>query len=146
MKYTAILSKFSYFLWKPFSRVRHQSHPGRGHGSLNCDMTQFERSDWLRSENFINIMIECAPIDLEAAATQWPVGSNWVFLLRVSPVRDRHRDWIKWSNITHFGTPIWFTMVDLFHVHYIAVKCSRSSVAGWGIVRCSSVAGLESVI
>ena len=50
-------------------------------------MTQFERSDWLRSENFINIMIECAPIDLEAAATQWPVGSNWVFLLRVSPVR-----------------------------------------------------------
>ena len=34
------------------------SHPGRGHGSLTCHMTQFERSDWLRSENFTNIMIE----------------------------------------------------------------------------------------
>ena len=41
-----------------FSRVRHPSHPGRGHGSLTCHKTQFERSDWLRSENFINIMIE----------------------------------------------------------------------------------------
>ena len=41
-----------------FSRVRHPSHPGRGHGSLTCYMTQFERSDWLRSENFTNIMIE----------------------------------------------------------------------------------------
>ena len=41
-----------------FSRVRHPSHPGRGHGSLTCHMTQFERSDWLRSENFTNIMIE----------------------------------------------------------------------------------------
>ena len=40
------------------SRVRHPSHPGRGHGSLTCHMTQFERSDWLRSENFTNIMIE----------------------------------------------------------------------------------------
>ena len=33
------------------SRVRHPSHPGWGHGSLTCHMTQFERSDWLRSEN-----------------------------------------------------------------------------------------------
>ena len=41
-----------------FSRVRHPSHPGRGHGSLTCHMTQFERSDWLRSANFTNIMIE----------------------------------------------------------------------------------------
>ena len=41
-----------------FSRVRHPSHPGRGHGSLTCHVTQFERSDWLRSANFINIMIE----------------------------------------------------------------------------------------
>ena len=40
------------------SRVSHPSHPGRGHGSLTCHMTQFERSDWLRSENFINIMIK----------------------------------------------------------------------------------------
>ena len=59
IKCTAILSKFLYFLMKAiFSRVRHPSHPGRGHGSLTCHMTQFERSDWLRSENFINIMIE----------------------------------------------------------------------------------------
>ena len=43
-----------------FSRVRHPSHPGRGHGSLTYHMTQFERSDWLRSENFTNIMIEWA--------------------------------------------------------------------------------------
>ena len=41
-----------------FSRVRHPSHPGRGHGSLTCHMTHLERSDWLRSENFTNIMIE----------------------------------------------------------------------------------------
>ena len=41
-----------------FSRVRHPSHPGRGHGSLTCHMTQLERSDWLMSENFTNIMIE----------------------------------------------------------------------------------------
>ena len=41
-----------------FSRVRHPSHPGRGHGSLTCHMTQFERSDWLRSENFTNTMME----------------------------------------------------------------------------------------
>ena len=39
-----------------FSRVRHPSHPGRGLGSLTCHMTQFERSDWLRSENFTKIM------------------------------------------------------------------------------------------
>ena len=41
-----------------FSQVRHPSYPGRGHGSLTWHMTKFERSDWLRSENFINIMIE----------------------------------------------------------------------------------------
>ena len=45
-----------------FSRVRHPSHPGRGHGSLTCLMTQVERSDWLRSENFINIMMEYLPM------------------------------------------------------------------------------------
>ena len=28
------------------------------HGSLTCHMTQFERSDWLRSENFTNIYSE----------------------------------------------------------------------------------------
>ena len=33
-------------------------HPGWGHGSLTCHMTQFEWSDWLRSANVINIMIE----------------------------------------------------------------------------------------
>ena len=41
-----------------FSWVRHPSYPGQGHGLLTCHMTQFERSDWLRSENFTNIMIE----------------------------------------------------------------------------------------
>ena len=41
-----------------FSWVRHLSHPGQGHGSLTCHMTQFEWSDCLGSENFINIMIE----------------------------------------------------------------------------------------
>ena len=49
---------FLYFLWKPFfpGSDTHPT-PGRGHGSLTCHMTQFERSDWLRSENFTNIMI-----------------------------------------------------------------------------------------
>ena len=49
---------FYTFYENHFSRVRHPSHPGQGHGSLTCHMTQFERSDWLRSENFTNIMIE----------------------------------------------------------------------------------------
>ena len=48
-------------------RVRHPSHPGRGHGSLTCHMTQFERSDWLRAENFINIMIEYTPCHTDAS-------------------------------------------------------------------------------
>ena len=42
-----------------FSQVRHPSHPGRGCGSLTCHMTHFEQSDWLRSPNLTNIMIEC---------------------------------------------------------------------------------------
>ena len=50
---------FYTFYASHFSRVRHPSHPGRGHGSLTCHKTQFERSDWLRSENLPNIMIEC---------------------------------------------------------------------------------------
>ena len=41
-----------------FSQVRHPSHPGRGCGSLTCHMTNFEQSDWLRSPNLTNIMIE----------------------------------------------------------------------------------------
>ena len=49
------------FMKAIFSRVRHPSHPGRGHGSLTCHMTKFEQSDWLRSENFINIMIKYTP-------------------------------------------------------------------------------------
>ena len=53
-----IIQVFTLFMKAIFSRVRHPSHPGRGHGSLTCHMTQFERSDWLRSESFINIMIE----------------------------------------------------------------------------------------
>ena len=59
---------FYTFYERHFSQVRHLSHPGWGHGSLTCHMTQFERSDWLRSYNFINIMIE------------WltnPYGSMW---------------------------------------------------------------------
>ena len=65
-----------------FSRVRHPSHPGRGHGSLTCHMTQFERSDWLRSENFTNIMIEYLSLPLiPASGTQIYiiyVSHNWV--------------------------------------------------------------------
>ena len=65
IKYTAILSKFLHFLWKPCltgvafwdTLSRHPSHPGRGHGSLTCHMTQFERSDWLRSEKFHDRMV-----------------------------------------------------------------------------------------
>ena len=49
---------FYTFYESHFSLVRHPSHPSGGHGSLTCHRTQFERSDWLRSENFINIMIE----------------------------------------------------------------------------------------
>ena len=41
-----------------FSQVRHPSHPGHGCGSLTCHMTHFEQSDWLRSPNLTNIMIE----------------------------------------------------------------------------------------
>ena len=50
--------RFYTFYESHFSQVRHPSHPGRGHGSSTCHMTEFEWSDWLRSENFINIMIE----------------------------------------------------------------------------------------
>ena len=53
-----IIQVFTLFMKAIFSRVRHPSHPGQGHVSLTCHMTQFERSDWLRSENFTNIMIE----------------------------------------------------------------------------------------
>ena len=49
---------FYTFYESHFYRVRHPSHPGRGHGSLTCHITQCERSDRLRSENFINIIIE----------------------------------------------------------------------------------------
>ena len=57
--FSNIIQVFTLFMKAIFSRVRHPSHPGRGHGSLTCHMTQFERSDWLRSANFTNIMIEC---------------------------------------------------------------------------------------
>ena len=56
--YSNIIQVFAIFMKAIFSQVRHPSHPGLGNGSLTCHMTQFERSDWLRSENFINIMIE----------------------------------------------------------------------------------------
>ena len=49
---------FYTFYESHFSRVRHPSHPCRGHVSLTRQMTQCERSDWLMSANFINIMIE----------------------------------------------------------------------------------------
>ena len=58
IQYATILSEFLHFYENYFSRVRHASHPGRGHGFLTCHMTQFPRSDWLRSANFTNIMIE----------------------------------------------------------------------------------------
>ena len=63
-------SSFYTFYESHFSRVRHPSHPGRGHGSLTCHMTQFERSDWLRSENFMNLMIELRFI-LQIAVRVW---------------------------------------------------------------------------
>ena len=56
--YSNIIQVFTLFMKAIFSQVRHPSHPGRGHASPTCHMTQFEQSDWLRSENFINIMIE----------------------------------------------------------------------------------------
>ena len=56
INYTPILSIFLHFYETNFTRVRHPSHSGRGHGSLTCH--QFERSDCLMSANFINIMIE----------------------------------------------------------------------------------------
>ena len=49
---------FTHFMKATFSQVRHPSHPGRGCGSLTCHMTHFEQSDWLRSPNLTNIMIE----------------------------------------------------------------------------------------
>ena len=49
---------FTHFMEATFSQVRHPSHPGRGCGSLTCHMTHFEQSDWLRSPNLTNIMIE----------------------------------------------------------------------------------------
>ena len=49
---------FTHFMKATFSQVRHPSHPGHGCGSLTCHMTHFEQSDWLRSPNLTNIMIE----------------------------------------------------------------------------------------
>ena len=56
--YSNIIQVFTLFMKAIFSQVRHPSHSGRGHASPTCHMTQFEQSDWLRSKNFINIMIE----------------------------------------------------------------------------------------
>ena len=56
--YSNIIQVFIRFMKAIYSQVRHPSHPGGGHASRTCHMTQFEQSDWLRSENFINIMIE----------------------------------------------------------------------------------------
>ena len=60
--YSNIIQVFTLFMKAIFSQVRHPSHPGRGHASPTCHMTQFEQSDWLRSENFVNIMIEYCSI------------------------------------------------------------------------------------
>ena len=57
IKYLLMLSKILYFLWKSF-RLRLSSNPGHRHGYLTCHMTQLEQSDWLRSTNLINIMID----------------------------------------------------------------------------------------
>ena len=54
MKYTAILCMFLHILWQLFFPGQTLVRPSRGHGSLTCHMIQFERSDWLRSANFIN--------------------------------------------------------------------------------------------
>ena len=58
IKYTATSSNLFHFYDSYFSRVRHTSHPGQGHGSLTCHMSQFERCGWLLSANFITIMIK----------------------------------------------------------------------------------------
>ena len=58
---------FTHFMKATFSQVRHPSHPGRGCGSLTCNMTQFEQSDWLRSPNLTNIMIELCAKQLRAS-------------------------------------------------------------------------------
>ena len=62
--YSNIIQVFTLFMKAIFSQVRHPSHPGRGHASPTSHMTQFEQSDWLRSENFINIMIEYLTVPL----------------------------------------------------------------------------------
>ena len=57
IKYGAISSFYTLYE-SYFSRFRHWSHLNRRHGSLTCHMTQFERFNWLRSANIINVMIE----------------------------------------------------------------------------------------
>ena len=58
------------FMKAILSQVSHPSHLGQGQGSLTCHMTPFEQSDWMRSADFINIMIECI-----SNARKW--FSNW---------------------------------------------------------------------
>ena len=86
-----------------FSRVRHPSHPGRGHGSLTCHMTQFERSDWLRSENFTNIMIELLS-NGHYLNQCWRIISEAIFPRAISQemVKIQSNTIIPWCNITWY--------------------------------------------
>ena len=70
IKYTLILSFFSHFCATIFPGQT-PVQPGRGHGSLICHMTLFERYVWMRSENSINIMIEYVINDPPLFPTQY---------------------------------------------------------------------------
>ena len=98
-----------------FSRVRHPSHPGRGHGSLTCHMTQFEPSDWLRSENFTNIMIELFTQD-----------TTLLILLK-------HTITSGWKEI-HLGTHVILKDIDMV---------SKVVIQRWWIMQNSLVYGIN---
>ena len=79
--YSNIIQVFTLFMKAIFSQVRHPSHPGRGHASPTCHMTQFEQSDWLRSENFTNIMMELLTTNLDCPDSQQFHAATIDFLL-----------------------------------------------------------------
>ena len=91
VKYTAILSYFFTFHECYFSRVRHPSHPGLGDGSLTCHMTQLERTDWQRSANLINIMIEYDNNITVRSIFMWSNPMN-VLLFTVTTLERLHTD------------------------------------------------------
>ena len=110
-------SCFYTFYESHFSRIRHPSHPGRGHGSLTCHMTQFERSDWLRSENYVNIMKEYCFIFLLDISTLNPnpirffglIAEIWFYVLVSNLRTTRFKSYdisvlpLVASRLKHFG-------------------------------------------